>query len=301
MFVPLLLFIFISCGNWGWESIDTDNEEQLNVFGLISLDDSLESFVVVHKTLDTAGPDEVIVGEDIYGFPIYESLYVVKDATVTISDETQEYVFKRSPSGNSPSEEYFGSIDIFSDPAIYLNTDQSFSPQPNTNYDLHITTPDGLELSGSLTTPPIPEINESALDDTLSIKNLFQISWIDKGEYTATIATGSIGTYWDSRICGMEQSGLVQAGDTTWNSTFQSWCYEYIEEPPTTESASLDIRLRYLDENYYKYFLASDEGGDFISNIFVGPGGIGSAYGVEGGYGVFGAISADWTKRIATP
>lgn len=326
MITPLLLFLFISCGNWGWESIDTDNEQYLNVFGLISLDDSLKSFIVVHKTLGTEGSDYEIIGHDTIYYEVWqnynedsglfeadtfwynppiiitsrESKYVVKDATVIISDDTQDYVFERSPSGNSPSEEYYGSIDIFSDPAIYFNTDQSFSPQPNTNYDLHIATPDGLELSGSVTTPPIPEINESALDDTLSIKNLFQISWIDNGEYTATVTTGSIGTYWESRICGMDQSGVVQVGDTTWNSTFQSWCYEYISEP-TTESASLDIRLRYLDENYYKYFLASDEGGEFISNIFVGPGGIGSAFGVEGGYGVFGAIAADWTKRIAVP
>ncbi|MCF6239659.1 MAG: hypothetical protein L3J79_12810, partial [Candidatus Marinimicrobia bacterium] len=191
--VPIIgLFILLaSCGNWGWESIETDNEEQLNVFGLISLDDSLESFIIIHKTLDTAGPDQITVRQDTvfyetwswynqdlgimvydtswYDPPwvrsIFESLYLVKDAEVSISDGNQSYLFERNqlqdPNGGS-----FWDGNLFQDQAIYKNIDGTFEPTPNTEYLLHVSTPDGLELNGSLPTPSIPHINESELSDT---------------------------------------------------------------------------------------------------------------------------------------
>ena len=177
--LALVSLLVVSCGTWGWESIETDNEEQLNVFGLIAVDDSLESFVVVHKTIDTAGPLEIAVGYDTiyydaysyydddagvmvtdtfwYDPPLiytdYESRHVVKDAIVTISQGNVTYHFERAP---SEAESYWYS-DIWNDPAIYLNVDGSFHPQPDTEYTLHIETPDGLTTTGTTRTPPIPE------------------------------------------------------------------------------------------------------------------------------------------------
>jgi len=295
----LLFIMFTSCGNWGWESIETDDEEQLNVFGLISLDDSLKSFIIVHKTLPTSGPDQIAIGEDEYGYTLYESLYLVKDAVVTVSDGNQSFSFAPNPSNSS--EEYYWYSDIFSDPAIYMNLDDSFIPQADMEYSLLVTTPDGLELTGTVTTPPTPVIKEIDLADTVSIKNLFQVGWQYAGDYSATITTDKTDRDGDNYICGMNQFGILTAGDTTWSSYVDSWCYENNNPDFETTSAPLDIRLRFIDENYYKYFLATGNGAAEISNFLIGTGGIGSAYGVEGGFGVFGAISADWTRRIATP
>ncbi len=119
------------------------------------------------------------------------------------------------------------------------------------------------------------------------------------GDYAATIATGDLSQSWDKYICGLDQFGIIEAGDTTWNSSIQSWCFE--DNTNQDIVTSIDIRLRLADENYNKYFLAANDDAAAISNFLVGEGGIGSAYGVEGGFGVFGAISADWTKRVAIP
>lgn len=320
-----LLMLLVSCGNWGWESIETDNMEQLNVFGLISLDDSLESFIIVHKTLDTAGPDEINVGQDTIYFEAwewfdetsgttvrdtfwydppyirtqYESSYLVKDAEVIISDGVQDYLFERAtPEGSyNPYDSYYG--DIYQDPAIYRNLDLSFVPQPNTSYSLSISTPDGMEMTGSVTTPPRPVIKEALLPDTVSIKNLFNVAWQSQGNYTASVATDYASDEIYDWICGLEQWSELEAGDSTWNSTYPSWCFEQGWEINEDAVNLMKIRVRFMDENYYQYFLGIDETAT-ISNLLLGEGGIASGYGIEGGFGVFGSISADWTHRIAT-
>ena len=317
------LLVIISCGNWGWEAIDTDNEEKLNVFGLISLDDSVSSFIVVHKTLDTAGPDEEIVGYDTIYYDAYEyynydtglfeqdtfwydppyirtlneSLYNVKDATVTISDGSQTYSFIRSPQDRNDQNYWYR--DIFSDPSIYLNTDGSFNPLPNTQYTLAITTPGGHNLTGALITPAVPRIRSSELADTVSIKSLFNVSWNYDGDFNSTITTGLAVQDWERSVCGIGQFGLMEPGDTTWTSSIDSWCLESTQDEDMV--SQIGIRLRYLDENYYRYFLASDSELEAISNFLIGEGSVGTAYGVEGGFGVFGAMSADWVSRYATP
>ena len=326
LFVALFT-LMVGCGNWGWEAIDTDNEEKLNIFGLISLDDSLSSFVIVHKTLDTAGPDREIVGYDTvyyesqewynegtglferdtfwydppYIRTIRESLYVVKDATVTISDGAQNYSFVRSPNfgteGEGREDDWYD--DIFSDPGIYINTDSSFSPTPNTEYTLTITTPSGHNVTGSLTTPALPRIKQDELADTLFINSLFDVGWHYNGDFNTTITTGFPSQSWEYYVCGIQQFGVIEPGDTTWTSSVDSWCLESTGE--NEDVSPIGVRLRYLDENYYRYFLATDEGVEDISNFLIGEGGIGTAFGIEGGFGVFGAMSADWVSRYATP
>ncbi len=319
--------IMTSCGNWGWEAIDTDNEEKLNIFGLISLDDSLSSFVLVHKTLDTAGEDEEIVGYDTiyyeswrwfnedtglfesdtfwydppYIRTIRESRYVVKDATVTISDDSRIYSFVRSPNFGTDGEgrEDYWYDDIFSDPGVYINTDGSFSPEPNTEYTLTVTTPRGHHVTGSLSTPALPRIKKIDLPDTLFINSLFDVNWHYDGDFNTTISTGFASESWEYYVCGMQQYGVIEPGDTTWTSSVDSWCLENTSDDENV--APIGIRLRYLDENYYRYFLSSDSEVESISNFLIGEGSIGTAFGIEGGFGVFGAMSADWVNRYATP
>lgn len=319
-----LLLLLVSCGNWGWEAIDTDNEEQLNIFGLISLDDSLESFILVHKTLDTAGPTDSITGYDTTYFeswewfnddtglterdtfwydPPYirslsESLYIVKDATVTVSDAVRSYSFVRNPRyiEGGDDYDYYWYDDVFSDPAVYMNVDGSFIPQPETEYTLSITTAAGHHLTASVITPPIPRIKETQLADTLSINSLYEVKWDYAGDFNTLIVSGLSPNRWGEYICASDQRSYVEPGDTTWNSEYYSWCINNNDNPDAVEL--MDIRLRYLDENYYKYFAGNSEG---ISNFLIGEGSIGTAFGVEGGFGVFGALSSYWTRRYATP
>jgi|FLOH01.1.fsa_nt_gi hypothetical protein len=323
--ITILLFVS-SCGNWGWQDIDSDNQEKLNIVGVISLDNSLRSFIIVHKTLATSGSDSRIISYDTtyfeawqwydkdlgivvydtlwYNTPhihaITESRYLVKDATVTVSDDTRDYAFVLAPETAYSYDDYYYGDNIFTDPAIYLNTDGNFVPAPESHYTLSITTPDGLALTASVQTPPLPQIIESDLSDTLSVKRLFEIKWKYDGDYSAMLTTGTKeALLWEDDICGMYQYGILEPGDTTWNSSVESWCYE-IDQNPNAVS-QMDIRLRFLDEHYYDYFLATNDGAAEISNFLVGNGAIGVSAGVEGGFGVFGALSGYWTKRVVIP
>ena len=321
-FLAILVFmIMTSCGNWGWESIDTDNEEKLNIFGLISLDDSLESFVIVHKTLETSGPDERIIGMDTIYFSVYERYnedtemfesdtnwyeepwirtiteprYIVKDASVIISDGIQNFEFIRQPP--TLDNEYWRG-DYQYDLARYVDTSGQFLPQANTMFTLTITTPDGLTATGSLTTPPRPVIYESTTIDTVSMRQPYQVSWIYAGEYTTLVATGyPQNNYGEVYLCGMEQLSTVEPGDTTWTSATDPYCFdEYGNSDQITE---MDIRVRFVDNNYAEYFVHGGGDSEDISNILIGEGGIGEGFGIEGGFGVFGAISSSRIKRHA--
>ena len=318
-----LLFVLISCGNWGWESIDTDNEEKLNIFGLISLDDSLESFVIVHKTLDTSGPDERAIGMDTIYYNVYEwynedtgmfesdthwfeepwiqtitePLYIVKDATVIISDGTQNFEFRRQPP-HLVNEYSYWRDDYLSDLARYVDTTGQFTPQINTQYTLTINTPDGLAVTGSLTTPPRPVIYESTTIDTVSMRQPFQVSWAFAGDYTTVVATGYSNDHnYDFYLCGMEQQSAVEPGDTTWTSSTDPYCFEEFSNPDLV--TEMDIRVRFVDENYDKYFVQGGGDPQDISNILIGEGGIGGGIGIEGGLGVFGAFSSSRIIRHA--
>ncbi|NQV42746.1 MAG: hypothetical protein HQ506_10345 [Candidatus Marinimicrobia bacterium] len=321
--ITIILTLFISCGNWGWESIDTDNEEKLNIFGLISLDDSLESFVIVHKTLETSGPDDRVVGSDTiyyhviewynedtggvesdtnwYEEPwvqtITEPLYIVKDATVIISDGTQDFEFHRQQP-NLDNHYFYWRDDYLVDLARYVDTTGQFTPQANTLYTLTISTPGGLAVTGSLTTPSLPVIYESTTIDTVSMRQPFQVSWAYAGDFTTLVATGyPSDDYREFYLCGMEQQSAVEPGDTTWTSTTDPYCFD--EFGNSDQISEMDIRVRFVDDNYAEYFVHGGGDAGDISNILIGEGGIGEGFGIEGGFGVFGALSSSRIKRHA--
>ena len=45
-----------------------------------------------------------------------------------------------------------------------------------------------------------------------------------------------------------------------------------------------------MDQNYYDFFIKYSQEDQEFSNLFIGQGGSGRNYGIEGGIGVFGAI-----------
>ncbi len=298
LYPNLLIIISIlslaTCGKWGWEDVTSDHEPVFNVFALISLDTTIQSFVRVHQTLDLQSPEEEIIckdtiwyGDGPYDFrlrDLWESQYLVKDATVTISDGIKDYVF----SYVNFEHDYY-----LDEETIYLDTLGQFHPEPNTKYFLNVSTPDGKKLTGEVTTPPIPVIYSEQIPDTVYIRKTFTVTWKPLETVHSLIRTSSI-LYW---ICGSEQRDVMEPGDSSWTSSIVD-CHYYENE--SSEPDSLMIEMRTLDDNYYEYFLKHAWEDEFVS-FLLGGGDAGLTIGIEGGYGVFGAIAADRVYRVIVP
>ena len=282
------------CGKWGWEDVTSDHEPVLNVFALISLDTTIQSFVRVRKTLGLEEPERAIVRKDTIWYgdgpydyrlrDLWESQYLAKDATVTISDGTNDHVF----SYVNFEHDYY-----WDEQAIYLDTLNQFHPEPNTKYLLNVSTPDGKQLTGEVTTPPIPSIYSEQIPDTIHIRKTFTVTWKPLETVHSLIRTSPI-LYW---ICGSEQRDVMEPGDSSWTSSIVD-CHYYENE--SSEPDSLMIELRTLDDNYYEYFLKHAWEDEFVS-FLLGGGNPGLALGVEGGYGVFGAIASNRVYRVVVP
>ena len=322
-----ILMVLAACGRYGWEPVEDAGEEKLNVMAILALDDSVESFVVVHRTLGTRGPSFVrfledsaysvvytiydndgnIIGFDTTYYDAYidSSLYLVPGAEVFINDGSQDYRFIARDSEN----ENRWYQPLLEGPAAYFPEDTSFSPLPNTTYTLRVTAPDGLSITGSVTTPPIAQIHTASLADTLSVRLGYKLTWDFVGPFAGDVATGipypndpteETWEEWDY-ICGSDLYGLFQKGDTSWTAVMPHWCVEdWVYQDPDAEN-NLLIRLRLFEERYYNYFIVNNEGSVGITNFLLGPGNIGVSEGIEGGYGVFGAYSAARVERIVIP
>ncbi|MBC8484732.1 MAG: DUF4249 family protein [Bacteroidetes bacterium] len=288
------------CGKWGWEDVTSDHEPVLNVFALISLDTTIQSFVRVHNTLGLEEPEKVFVrkdtiwyGEGPYDYwlrDLWESKYLVKDAVVIISDGNNDYTFSYINLDYDNWEYY----DYYrGEESIYLDTLNKFHPQPNTTYFLDVSTPDGKQLTGEVTTPPIPVIYSKQIPDTVYIRKTFTVTWKPLETVHSLIQTSSI-LYW---ICGAEQRCVREPGDSSWTSSIVD-CHYYENE--SSEPDSFMIELHTLDDNYYEYFIKHAWEDEFVS-FLLGGGDAGLTIGVEGGYGVFGAIAADRVYRVVVP
>ena len=158
---------------------------------------------------------------------------------------------------------------------------------------LNVSTPDGKQLTGEVTTPPIPSIYSEQIPDTIHIRKTFTVTWKPLETVHSLIRTSSI-LYW---ICGSEQRCVIEPVDSSWTSSIidcQRW------EDESSEPDSFMIELRAMDDNYYEYFLKHAWEDEFVS-FLLGGGDTGLTIGVEGGYGVFGAIAADRVYRVVVP
>ena len=80
-----------ACEEGTWELLEVDYEPVLNVFGIISLDPEVDSFVRVYRTTNLSEESEIYVGIDTitwddedYYFDIYEPAAIIKNAQVSI-------------------------------------------------------------------------------------------------------------------------------------------------------------------------------------------------------------------------
>ena len=68
-----------------WEDVTSDHDPVLNVFGLLSADSILTSFVRVHRTLDMEEAADSLTRDTIGGniFISYTSRFIIRDAEVS--------------------------------------------------------------------------------------------------------------------------------------------------------------------------------------------------------------------------
>lgn len=297
----LLLTIIITlamCNNWGWEEIQSDQESQLNVFGLVSLDTSLMSFVQVRQTLNLGEDEDVLIATDTvwyggspYDFVFeetYRSKFTVDSAIVTISDGSQIVHFypvytEDDYSGYYENEYLF----IKKVNVIYLDTLHMFTPQPQMNYYLEVTAPDGRRVTGSLITPAQPTLEKQSVPDTLHVLKSFTVPFAaqdDNYQILRTIIEGKVG----------ENEVIIEPGKTSWSSLPES----FSEIDNEDFSCRMEIRLTAMDDNYYRYFVQKPLDDKFVSFV-LGEANSGLACGIEGGFGLFGAIAVDHIFRIA--
>lgn len=302
LFVSVYTFSGCAITEDSWEDLELpDFDEQLNVFALISLDPEVSSFVAVHRTLPLsgaenrlAGRDTVWYGEDSSDYYIedwYESLYAVKDAQVTISDGVKSYPFSLDERDGHRWWEY----EQWYDEAKYLDGTESFVPEPLKTYTLEVTTTSGHRVTGEVTTPPVPDIDESAIPDTLEHKKGISLAWNLAEDRRVMVKTLAIEGY----VCGSDQFAIMPADVREWRSEVEDCrgAGEWWEEETVD---SLKISVHAIDENYYDYFVRYGLEDDF-SSILLGQGSTTRSVGLEGGIGVFCAMASDRIYRVFVP
>lgn len=298
-FVLFPLFLLVACGHWGWEDVESDHEPTLNVLAVIILGGEEESFVIVSQTLELEGSDYRFEGFDTtyYGpdslldisvKEIYRYAYIVEDAEVYMTDgvDTSWFFFKPSYP------------DAFEYRTIYRDTLRTFRPKPGTDYYLSISTPDGRTVRGSVTTPPLPHIYDEQVPDTVYNRRTFTIPFNEMDESLhLRLKTASLRDW----RCGSERvSTILDNTDTTWTSRVIN-CADVYGWPEEDDPDSIFIQLLAVEENYYQYFVKHSSDADYTNFLLGGEGNSGATSGIEGGFGLFGAMASDAIDRVYVP
>ena len=100
--ISLLSFTLFGClisePELEWEDVTSNHDPVLNVFGLLSADSILTSFVKVHRTLNMEEAADSLTRDTIGGniFISYVSRFIIRDAEVIVSNGENEYKFEYS-------------------------------------------------------------------------------------------------------------------------------------------------------------------------------------------------------------
>ncbi|MFH1212804.1 MAG: DUF4249 family protein, partial [Candidatus Neomarinimicrobiota bacterium] len=170
---------------------------------------------------------------------------------------------------------------------VYLDTLHQFNPVPGTIYFLEVTAPDGRRVTGSLVTPAIPKLLDESIPDTLHLQKSFTIRFEplpDNYQILRTITNNYAG----------ENKVFIEPGSASWKS-FPEDASSFDDED---FDCDMEIRLTAMDDNYYEYFVKKPLDDEFVS-FLLGDANSGLSCGIEGGYGLFGAIAVDHVYRIA--
>ena len=297
-YIQLYFFIFAifftACEvDNNWEKIEADYDPELIVFGLISLDPEIDSFVKVYRTLELSEESEIIASTDTfqtddstYIFSNYEPAGLIKNAEVSITSNGTSIPFN------------FVSSQLFErEKNHYLDTFGIFIPQPGTIYTLNISVPGYPLVKGELLTPLIPVLIDSLIQDTISIKRDYDIVW-EKLNSGKGILTGRLGGVKDGEVsdsfidCDPNLDRVVDIQEGSYK-VLAKIC----DDPPLDIMLPFKIGLMTMDDNYYQYFIKG-EGSKYNNFLLGSETTAGYSVGIEGALGVFGSIASTMTTVL---
>ncbi len=276
-----------------WEKIEADYDPELIVFGLISLDPEVDSFVKVYRTLKLSEESEIVLNNDtiesngnIYIYSNYEPAGLIKNAEVSIISN-----------GNTTPFNFVSSQPYEREKNYYIDTLGIFIPQPGTIYTLNISVPGYPLVKGKSLTPIIPVLIDSLIQDTISIKRDYDIVW-EKLNSGKGILTGRLGGIKDGEVsdsfidCNPNLNRVVD---------IQEGSYKVLAK--ICDDAPLDIMLPFkiglmtMDDNYYQYFIKG-EGSKYNNFLLGSETTAGYSVGIQGALGVFGSIASTMTTVL---
>ena len=297
-YILLFIFIFIifltACEvDNNWEKIEADYDPELIVFGLISLDPEVDSFVKVYRTLELSEESEIVVNNDtiesngnIYIYSNYEPAGLIKNAEVSITSN-----------GNTTPFNFVSSQPYEREKNYYIDTLGIFIPQPGTIYTLNISVPGYPLVKGELMTPIIPVLIDSLIQDTISIKRDYDIVW-EKLNSGKGILTGRLGGVKDGEVsdsfidCNPNLDRVVDIQEGSYK-VLAKIC----DDPPLDIMLPFKIGLMTMDDNYYQYFIKG-EGSKYNNFLLGSETTAGYSVGIQGALGVFGSIASTMTTVL---
>ena len=290
--ISLLIFTLFGCLSLApeleWEDVKSDHDPVLNVFGLLSADSILTSFVRVHRTLDMEEAADSLTRDTIGGniFISYTSRFIIRDAEVIVSNGENEFLFEYT----DYSFDLNGSLS-----EVYQYQGDDLYPQPGETWTLNITTPGGLSVTGETIIPPLPQISSEELPDSFQLDQTMDITWQPMADNYQIMNIGNYLGYFGyddyyggGFSCGLWQENIIKPEEESWTYRRDICDESYDQE---WDEDLLLLNLMSMDNNYFDYFIKFREV-EFSSST-IGEGGFGRSFGIDGGIGVFGSVAID--------
>jgi len=297
--ISSLSFTLIGCLSLApdleWEDVTSDHDPVLNVFGLLSADSILTSFVRVHRTLDMEEAADSLTRDTIGGniFISYTSRFIIRDAEVIVSNGENEFLFEYT----DYSFDLNGSLS-----EVYQYQGDDLYPQPGETWTLNVTTPGGLSVTGETIIPPLPQISSEELPDSFQLDQTMEITWQPMADNYQIMNIGNYLGYFGyddyyggGFSCGLWQENIIKPEEESWTYRRDICDESYYQE---WDEDLLLLNLMSMDNNYFDYFIRYGE--VEFSGSTIGEGGSGRSFGIDGGIGVFGSVAIDrhWIPMI---
>ena len=297
--ISLLSFTLIGCLSLApdleWEDVTSDHDPVLNVFGLLSADSILTSFVRVHRTLDMEEAADSLTRDTIGGNILisYTSRFIIRDAEVIVTNGLNEYIFQYTDFSWNEDQVFQG---------VYLYSGNDLNPQPGETWTLNVTTPGGLSVTGETIIPPLPQISSEELPDSFQLDQTMEITWQPMADNYQIMNIGNYLGYFGyddyyggGFSCGLWQENIIKPEEESWTYRRDICDVSYYQE---WDEDLLLLNLMSMDNNYFDYFIRYGEV-EFSSST-IGEGGSGRSFGIDGGIGVFGSVAIDrhWIPMI---
>ncbi len=290
--ISLLSFTLFGCLSLSpeleWEDVKSDHDPVLNVFGLLSADSILTSFVRVHRTLDMEEAADSLTRDTIGGniFISYTSRFIIRDAEVIVSNGLNEFLFEYT----DYSFDLNGSLS-----EVYQYQGDELNPQPGETWTLNVTTTGGLTVTGETIIPPLPQISSEELPDSFQLDQTMEITWQPMADNYQIMNIGNYLGYFGyddyyggGFSCGLWQENIIKPEEESWTYRRDICDESYDQE---WDEDLLLLNLMSMDNNYFDYFIRFGEV-EFSSST-IGEGGSGRSFGIDGGIGVFGSVGID--------